>query len=203
MKSHFRAKRAVLAPAQIESDPVPFIRNERQQREFAPGQFKIPTAVRIGISFGIKAAAHKIFVRHADDIEIEIVERIAEMPFRDAVFVAGQIPRGRHRLVGILQPPDGIKLVVEMDSRLSRIRRDGGGVPADRVGASRLAFHRHGIPFPRAFLCKNRHSAGKPKRGHQQQPDQPRGNDARDFHAVDLATAGTPEARREEKWLLW
>src|ERR1035437_5718531 len=113
---------AARVPAEVKFKLAVLVTSEWQENNFPPRDREIPTAVGIRDDIGIAPAAHGFFVGDANDVKSKIMERIAEIPFRDAVRVGGQIPCGRHRLVGSFQPPDGIELVVEMDFRQSGLR---------------------------------------------------------------------------------
>ena len=152
-------ERPVFPPAKIKRDPASFIRDERQQHDFASRQFKIPAAMRIGIPFRVTAAADKIFIRHADDIEIKIVERIAKSPFQSPVRIVGPIPRRRNGIVRIFQPPDRVEFVVEMDFRQVGLRRDMDAVPMDGVGVRRRKLHRSRLYFVNVSLGQRRDDA--------------------------------------------
>ena len=117
MKFQLDSEGAVLAPAEIEGDFRPFVGDEWQNDELAPGDFEIPAAVGVGIPLGVSSAAREGFAGNADDVVVKIMERIAETPFKRAVRVARQIPFRRDGVVGIFQPPDGIYLVIEMNGR--------------------------------------------------------------------------------------
>lgn len=148
------AETALTAPAEIKFKLAALIRNVWQQNYPAPRDGKIPAAVRVRHFFGIPAAPHELLVGDADDVKIEIVEWIAQIPFQRAMAVARQIPGGRDGVVGIFQPPDGIQLVVEMDFGQARIWRNVHAVPRRGICSGGRAFHLHRRPA-RSWSRKN------------------------------------------------
>jgi hypothetical protein len=155
----------MLAPAEIKIEFLSFIRNERQQRQPAPRNLKIPAAMRIGVAFGIMAAADKILVRNPDDIKTKVVEGIAETPFQHAMLVARQILGWRHGFIGIFQPPDRVQLVVEVDFRQGRMGCDLDAVPRGQIRTRRRPFHRY-RPGSRHRPRENRLCTGEQPKDH-------------------------------------
>jgi len=151
----------MFAPTEIKSDPAPFIREKRQRHDPATHHFKIPAAVRIGIPSRMTAAAADIFVGHSNDVEIEIVKRIAESPLDCPVRVVWQIPCRRHGVVGIFEPPNRIELVVEMDLRQIGFRRNADAVPVRGIGGGRRTFHWCRRYFHRVSLSQRRCATGE------------------------------------------
>ena len=64
----FNSEIAALTPAEIKFEPVVFVIDEGQINNPAPGDGKIPAAVRVPDQGGINPITHRFFVRHADHI---------------------------------------------------------------------------------------------------------------------------------------
>ena len=152
---HFDSEIAALAPAKVKVEPAALVGEEWQHGQLAPGHRKIPTAIRAGIPLRIFAAADEFPVRNADDVVIEIVERIAEMPQKNPVFGIRPKPGWRNRIIHVPEPPDRIELVVKMNFRQVGIWRDFDAVPADGIRADRRGLHLGRLPRRRNGPRKN------------------------------------------------
>ena len=153
----FDSKIATFAPAEVKIEPAALVRKKRQQRQFASSHRKIPAAVWIRIPLRPAPAAVESFVRHTNDVVIEIVKRIAQAPQKTPLPGIRAIPRRRHRVVNVPEPPNRVELVVEWDVRVIGRRRHGNGVPATCL--LRRTFHGSGLPRrrdgPRKNSCGN------------------------------------------------
>ena len=130
MKIELDAEVAPLAPAEVKFHPPAFIIHEGQKHDPTPGHGEIPPPVRVAGLRGIPTAADGFLVCDPDDIETEIGEGIAKIPFHLAQGIGGFIPRRRNGIFDITQPPDGIDFVIPMNGW--------------RVGLGR---HDHAVPF--------------------------------------------------------
>src|SRR6185437_15882388 len=126
---NFDSKIPVVSPPEIKIKIRPVIRNERQPDEFVSRRREIPSAVRIRILLRKPPTPVKLFVRHTDDVKIKIVQRIPEAPLQLPMRIVGPIPCRRLRIIAVLEPPNRVQLVVEMNLRRMRPRSHLDGAP--------------------------------------------------------------------------
>ena len=143
---YFDPEIAPISPAKIEIKFGAMIGDKRQPDEFVSRRFEIPATARVRDFIGKPAAARKFLVRDANDVEIEIVHRIAEAPFHAPMMIVGPVPRGRIWVVNVLEPPDRVQLVVEVNRRRLLPRFDRDRVPMD-------VRHRVGVGCRGSFRC--------------------------------------------------
>ena len=120
----------VALEAEISARPPPAVKMEsflpmapgykRQIHQRMPSSRDIPTAIRAEIVVRKAPASRHSLIGHADDIKGEIVQRITETPFRQAVFVIGSVRFGWDWVIGVLKPPDGIEFVPRADDGVPR-----------------------------------------------------------------------------------
>jgi hypothetical protein len=103
-----KTKITTLAPAEVKLEFAFLVGNEWQTLPFIFRDSPVPAAVGIEYLVRIAAGAADCLVRHADDVEGEVVGRIAQIPFADAVLIVGPVVGGRERIVGIAEPEFGI-----------------------------------------------------------------------------------------------
>ena len=77
---------SALAPAEIKFESTALIGNKRQAKKLILADRSIPTAVRIENIRRKFADAHKFFIRNSDDIMIEIMKGISQIPFEPPMF---------------------------------------------------------------------------------------------------------------------
>jgi len=67
--------------------------------------------VRVECVTGEPAHTSKGLVVQADDVGIQVVERVAQMPHKISAWFARSVPIWRHRFIGIAKPPNRIQLL--------------------------------------------------------------------------------------------
>ena len=77
----------------------------------APAGGQVPTTIRIEVVFRAEPASRHLPVGHADDIEREVMERIATAPLSEPTFVIGPVGFGRQGVIAVPEPPDGIEFI--------------------------------------------------------------------------------------------
>ena len=125
----FDPETAARPPAEIEINFAAVIREEWQAPPFVFGYGIIPAATRIRNRLGITSAPDKFPVGDPDDVEIEVVERIAKVPFGLPGFVVRPVPRRGNRIIRILEPPDRVYPFMRVNLRRLRRGRDLHTVP--------------------------------------------------------------------------
>ena len=100
----FHTKIAALAPAKVEFEFAFLVGDEGEASPSIFADGKVPAAMGVEHLVGIGAGAAEFFVRHADDVEGEVVGGIAQIPFTDAVFIVGPIIGGGQGIVHVAEP---------------------------------------------------------------------------------------------------
>lgn len=112
----FDSEIPAITPAKIKIKLRLVIRNERQPDEFVSRRLEIPPA-EPGILVRKAPAAMEFFVRHADNIKIKIMQRVAEAPLQLSMFIVRLIPIRRLWVIAVFEPPHRIEFLVKMDLR--------------------------------------------------------------------------------------
>ena len=76
----FHSEIAAVTPTAVKLESAPLIIHKRQPQTFVFANRPIPSPIRIRNLIGKSADAHKRFVTDADDIVVEVVERVTHVP---------------------------------------------------------------------------------------------------------------------------
>jgi hypothetical protein len=105
----FRAEIAAIAPADVEFEPTALIIDEGEPQGAIATDSPVPAAIWICNTIGIAAHTCEMFVSNADDIVVEIVERIAHVPQEFSAAFIFSVPRRRDGVIGVFEPPDRVQ----------------------------------------------------------------------------------------------
>ena len=105
----FHAEIPTITPAEVEFEPAALIIYKWKAKSSIPTYRPIPAAIRICNLIGKASDPCEGLVSDPDDVMIEIMERIAQMPHEISAVFALTIGRWRNRIIGIFKPPDGIQ----------------------------------------------------------------------------------------------
>ena len=104
------AKRPALAPAPIKLEPAMFVIKERKPQPFVAAHGPIPTSVRVEVVRRDAARSREWLVLQSDDVTIEVVTWVAQVPHEIPAAFARTIPIRRDRFVGVAEPPNRVDL---------------------------------------------------------------------------------------------
>ena len=110
-KIELDAKSAGRAPTAIEFEPAMFVIDEGKPQTSVAANSPIPAVGGIGNTRREPTDASERFISDPDYIKIKVVKRVAQMPHEIAATPAGPIPFGRHRVILVAEPPEGIELL--------------------------------------------------------------------------------------------
>ena len=155
----FYSEIAPFAPAEIKFEPVAFVINKGQIDDPAPGDGKVPAAVRVARHGGMDPVSHRLFVRHPDHIIAEVFKRVAQVPHEIPAGAIRAIPVRRARFINVSEPPDRIDFVIEVDGRKIGARHHDDAVPVG-LGCGRIG---------RRWFGRDRTAAGHKRQAGKQQ----------------------------------
>src|SRR5579864_1622351 len=111
------AEIAAIPPADVPFHLSSLEGDKRQPKPFIFGDGVVPAAVRVADVLRVSAGADKSLVSYANNVEIEIVERVAPIPAQFPQLAFGQVPLRWFRIIKILAPPGWVGLVDTTNAR--------------------------------------------------------------------------------------
>ena len=110
-----RSKSTARTPAAISSDSAPTIREVGKLKVMVATHAPIPPVVWVERIFWETADTSEWFVGKANNVAIEIVAWIAQMPQESTAALAGSVPIWGRWFVSISEPPDRIEFLASAE----------------------------------------------------------------------------------------
>ena len=109
------SKSTARTPATVGSESAPTIGDVGKWEVMIAARAPIPAVVRVERILGETAKTNEWLVGQTNNVTIEIVARIAQMPQEITSALAGSVPIGRDWFVSVSQPPDRIDFLADAE----------------------------------------------------------------------------------------